>query len=95
MIVQKFNTALSGTWVDVSQLRETPPGGYSNILDIRRLGSYFGVQNIEFPYFFWGGGFQKNVYFGGWVDFVDIFLGGHHKIGLYLGVISMHFRDFS
>ena len=21
--------------------------------------------------------------------------GGHHKIGLYLGVISMHFRDFS
>ena len=26
-------------------------------------------------------------------DFVDIFL-GHHKIGLYLGVISMHFRVF-
>ena len=23
---------------------------------------------------------------------MDIFLGGHHKIGLYLGVISMHFR---
>ena len=23
-----------------------------------------------------------------------IFLGGHHKIGLYLGVISMHFRVF-
>ena len=22
-------------------------------------------------------------------------LGGHHKIGLYLGVISMHFRVFS
>ena len=21
-----------------------------------------------------------------------IFLGGHHKIGLYLGVISMHFK---
>ena len=32
--------------------------------------------------FFWGGGVE---------DFVDIF-GGHHKIGLYLGVISMHFR---
>ena len=29
-------------------------------------------------------------------DFVDIFFeGGHHKIGLYLGVISMHFRVFS
>ena len=25
------------------------------------------------------------------IDFVDIF-GGHHKIGLYLGVIYMHFR---
>ena len=24
---------------------------------------------------------------------MDIF-GGHHKIGLYLGVISMHFRVF-
>ena len=23
-----------------------------------------------------------------------IFLGGHHKIGLYLGVFSMHFRVF-
>ena len=27
----------------------------------------------------------------GYEDFVDIFL-GNHKIGLYLGVISMHFR---
>ena len=27
-------------------------------------------------------------------DFVDIFW-GNHKIGLYLGVISMHFRVFS
>ena len=26
--------------------------------------------------------------------FVDIFW-GHHKIGLYLGVISIHFRVFS
>ena len=24
-----------------------------------------------------------------------IFLGGHHKIGLYLGVISMHLKVFS
>ena len=24
-----------------------------------------------------------------------IVFGGHHKIGLYLGVISMHFRVFS
>ena len=27
--------------------------------------------------------------------FVDNILGCHHKIGLYLGVISMHFRVFS
>ena len=30
----------------------------------------------------------------GYEVFVDIFL-GNHKIGLYLGVISMHFRVFS
>ena len=30
----------------------------------------------------------------GYEVFVDIF-GGHHKIGLYLGVISMDFRVFS
>ena len=51
---------------------------------------------------FWGtkfwisiffGGFQKNKYFLGYDDFVDIF-GGHHKIGLYLEVISMHFESF-
>ena len=38
--------------------------------------------------------FQKNEYFWGYVDLVDIF-GGHHKTGLVLGVISMHFRVFS
>ena len=32
--------------------------------------------------------------FGG-MKILWIFLGGHHKIGLYLGVISMHFRVFS
>ena len=31
--------------------------------------------------------------FGGYEDFVGIFC-GHHKIGLYLGVISMHLRSF-
>ena len=40
----------------------------------------------------------KNKYCLGYEDFVDFFFGGgggHHKIGLYLGVISMHFRVFS
>ena len=40
------------------------------------------------------GCFQKNKYFWG-MKILWIFFGGHHNIGLYLGVISMHFRDFS
>ena len=67
-------------------------GGTLKFLYIRRLGLFFWVQNFEFQYF-WG--FQKNRYFLGYEDFVDIFWGCHHKIGLYLGVISMHFRVFS
>ena len=39
------------------------------------------------------GGFQKNEYFLGYQDFTDI-IWGHYKIGLYLGVISMHFMSF-
>ena len=71
------------------------PGGDTLIFSyIRRLGSFFGVKNFEFHYFGGGGGVQKNEYFLGYEDFVDIF-GGHHKIGLYLVVISMHFRVFS
>ena len=52
---------------------------------------HFLVQNFEFQ-IFWG--FQKNEYFWGYEDFVDIFW-GHYKIGLYLGVISIHFMVFS
>ena len=70
-------------------------GGTLTFAYIRRLGLFFGVQNFEFQYFLgffkqkiWGGG-------GGYENFVDIFLECHHKIGLYLGVISMHFRVFS
>ena len=61
---------------------------------IRTLGC-FGGSNFEFHYFFLGGGGSRKIkYFWGHKDFVDIFV-GHHKIGLYLGVISMHFRVFS
>ena len=67
---------------------ENPQGGTLIFSYIRRLGSFFGVQNFEFQYF-WG--FQKNKYFFGYEDFVDIFW-GHDKIGLYLGVIPMHFK---
>ena len=59
---------------------------------IHRLGSFFGVPNFEFQYFFGFSG--KNVYFWGYKDFLDIFW-GNHKIRLCLGTISMHFRVFS
>ena len=49
---------------------------------IHRVGSFLGVQNFEYHYF-WG--FQKNEYFLGYEDFV----------GQNLGVISMYFRVFS
>ena len=52
----------------------------------------FGGYKILNFNIFWG--FQKNEYSFGYEDFVDVFW-GHHKIGLYLGVISMHFSVFS
>ena len=59
---------------------------------IRRLGPFLGVQNVEFQYF--GGVFRKiNIFLD--MKILWIFLWGHHKIGLYLVVISMHFRVFS
>ena len=58
---------------------------------ISRLGSFFGFKILNFN-IFWD--FQKNEYFWG-IKILWIFLGGHHKIGLYLGVISMHFMVFS
>ena len=50
-----------------------------------------GGQKFEFQHF---GFFSENEYFLGYED-LWIFFGEHHKIGLYLGVISMHFRVFS
>ena len=84
------------------------PGGTLIFPCIRRIGSFFlggGVRILNFDIF---GGFQKNNFFfffflgGGGIKILWIFFfgggggwGGHHKIGLYLGVISMHFRVFS
>ena len=39
---------------------------------LRRLGSFLGVKNVQY---FFGGGGQKNEYFWGYDDFMDIFLG--------------------
>ena len=41
--------------------------------------------------YFWG--FQKINIFGG-MKILWIVFGGHHKIGLHLGVISMHLGSF-
>ena len=42
-------------------------------------GQFLGVQNFEFQYFL---GFQKlNIFWD--MMILWIFLGGHHKIGLY------------
>ena len=66
-------------------------GGYSEIF-IHTLAqvNFFGFKILNFNIF---GVFQKNQYFWGYEYFVGFF-GGRHKIGLYLGVISMHFRVF-
>ena len=49
-------------------------------------GHFLGLKILNFNIFF---GHQKNEYSCGYEDFVVIF-GGSPKIGLYLGVISMH-----
>ena len=68
------------------------PRGYSDVfLYKRRLRSLFWVQNFEFLIF---GVFSIiNIFWD--MKILLIFSKGHHKIGLYLGVISMHFRVFS
>ena len=77
-------------------MRLVPPGGTLIFSYICRFGTFFWVQNFVFHFFFGGGGMgvQKNQYFFGCEDFVDIFWGSS-QIGLYLGVISMHFMVFS
>ena len=77
-------------WVGFVVSRGGGGGGTLMFSYIRRLGPCFGVQNFEFQYF-WG---VSGIFFLEYEDFVDLF-GGHHKIDLYLGVISMHFRVFS
>ena len=47
-------------------------GGTLKFSYIRRLGSFLGVQNFEFQYF-WG--FSEKIIFLGYENFVDIFLG--------------------
>ena len=64
--------------------KSIPRGGGGTLIFsyIRKLGPFFGGQIFEFQYFL---GFSEKL----------IFFGGHPKIGLVLGVISMYFRVFS
>ena len=58
---------------------------------IRRLGSLFWVHNFEFQYF-WGVFRKINMFWG--MKILWIFYEGHHRIGLYLAIISMHVGSF-
>ena len=62
-------------------------GGTLIFSHIRRLGPSFGFKILNFN-IFWG--FQKNEYFLGYEDFVDIFLGSSQNWAS-LRVISMQF----
>ena len=68
-------------------------GGYTDIFIqvIRRLASFSWVSKFLISTF--SGVFREMNIFGG-MKILWIFFGGHHKIGLYLGGIKMHFRVF-
>ena len=71
---------------------KAPGGVLWNFHTYVGLGYFLGFKILNFNIF---GDFKKKlVFFGVW-RFCGYFIGGHHKIGLYLGVISMHFRVFS
>ena len=60
-----------------------PRGVTLIFLYIPRLRSFFGVQNFEFQYFF---RFSKKMnIFGGYEDFVDIFLGSSQNWTIFWG----------
>ena len=67
-------------------------GGILIFSCICRLKLFLWGQNFEFQYFCAFS--EKNNIFGG-MKLLWLFLGGHHKIRLVLGVIYIHFRVFS
>ena len=65
---------------------------------MRRLGAFFLFKFLNYIFFFFwggGGGGVRNINIVGGMKILWIFLGGHDKIGLVLGVSSMYFRVFS
>ena len=75
-------------------MKAIPKGGGGTLICsyICRLKLFFWVQNFEFQYFL---GFFRIINIFGGMEILWIFFWGHHKIGLCLGVISMHFSVFS
>ena len=71
----------------------SPRGGGGTLIfsHKRRLSPLFWFKILNFNIF---GGFQKNEYFLGCEDFVDIFFGGHHKIGLVWGSFLCNLGSF-
>ena len=72
-----------------------PPGGWAGgtlICSYVGSGHFLGGSKIKISIFLWI--FRKINNFLG-MKILLIFFWGHHKIELYLGVISMHFRVFS
>ena len=70
-------------------------GGTLNFYKYVGSGYFFGLKILRISIFL--GVFRKmNISWGMKILWIFFFWGGgHHKIGLYLGVISMHFRVFS
>ena len=82
-----------GSYVRTVKVAQSPGGAGGTLIFslIRRLGLFFLVQSSEFQFF--GRGLQRNEYFLGYEDFVDIFFGSSQNWAS-LRVISMHFRVF-
>ena len=69
--------------------------GYSIFIHTQARVIFGGFKILNFSILGGGGGGSDKINIFGGTKILWIFLGGHHNIGLYLGVISMHFRVFS
>ena len=61
---------------------DKPQWGTLIFSNIRRLGSFLGFKILNFNIF---GGFQRNKYFLGFEDFVDIFRGASQNWTIFRG----------
>ena len=64
------------------------------MLEILRRREILHLRSV-FPLGGWGGGGVRKLNIFGGMKILWIFFGDHHKIGIYLEVITMNFRVFS